>query len=229
MSVDHSLTYKKFSLRNIIHIVRFFMIKRTSQIVFSDLEPESYADFGCSNGYITKMVADLIKPKQAFGFDYSSNLAIASKNYPEIQFNKFDLTKSYVEFRQFEAVTCFETLEHVGDLNQAVKNLLGAVSNGGRAIITVPIEIGFFGMLKFVIKRFIYRYPLPLSVSSQKYFWALLLGENISEYREPAPAYSSHFGFDYRVVNKLINNSHGFKYRSFNFLGTRYYLLESVG
>ncbi|MCH8569606.1 MAG: class I SAM-dependent methyltransferase [Balneolales bacterium] len=76
-------------------------------------------------------------------------------------------------------VTCFETLEHVGDFNTALNNILGLCSPGGAVIITVPIEIGPWGIGKFVVKRFVYGYSLHElnPVSTSEYFSTRLKGK----------------------------------------------------
>ena len=67
----------------------------------------------------------------------------------------------------------------------------------------MPIEVGFSGLIKYIIKRLIYRYKLCLPVSDYKYIYALILGNDISKFRPIQSGYSSHFGFNYKNVENL--------------------------
>ena len=44
--------------------------------------------------------------------------------YNSIDFNVFDLNQEHISSEQYDIVTCFETLEHVGNLNIALDSLL---------------------------------------------------------------------------------------------------------
>ena len=53
-------------------------------------------------------------------------------------------------------------LEHVGDIPNAVQTIKNACQLA-RILISVPIEIGFFRVIKYLLKRFIFKYDLPLN------------------------------------------------------------------
>ena len=220
--VDHSLTYKKLTFRNFVHISRLNAIKKSIN-KFPVENIKSFADLGCSNGYITNILSKIMPSSKAFGFDRSENIAKANDNYSHITFNKLDLNTKNINHENFDLVTCFETLEHVGDIHNALENI-NQLSRKF-TFISVPIEHGIIGIIKYLIKRIFYRYKLELKCSDYTYFKALIFGRDISIYREQKNGHGSHFGFDYRVIDEFLQKN-DVDYSAYNKLTTRYYFIE---
>jgi 2-polyprenyl-3-methyl-5-hydroxy-6-metoxy-1,4-benzoquinol methylase len=224
MLTDHSKTYRLTDVRNIAHIMRLKAILGT---LAKRVRPgvRSYADFGCSNGFITSQVAERLRIPQAAGFDHSDNVEIGAQRYPSIRFSRLDLNVVHDNMPSYELVTCFETLEHVGNMESAAENVWRCRSPGGYLFVTVPIEIGWVGLLKYAVKRFLFRYDLPLNCTDGQYARALLKGERISRFRPPAAGYGTHFGFDYRDVDELLAARCGGKIEAWNSGTTRFYFV----
>jgi trans-aconitate methyltransferase len=93
------MTYKIFSLKNLPHILRL----RKIHAILSDKivqRPHVYIDVGCSNGYITNLVAKLTNPKTVIGLDHcDTNLTKARNNFPSYQFEFVDLNQQIIKFR----------------------------------------------------------------------------------------------------------------------------------
>jgi hypothetical protein len=130
--------------------------------------------------------------------------------------------------RCFDVVTCFETLEHVGDVKIAVQNLLSSCKDGGLIMISVPIEIGVIGLIKYLVKRLLFRYQFPLVTSEKNYVYDLLNGGRISKHRAKQSGYGSHFGFDYRDVDDIVGGIRCSQSRIWNSGTTRFYLFTGV-
>ena len=209
MAQDHSITYRHFRLRNIPHRKRLADIKR---LIGGLNVPKggSYADFGCSNGYVTDEVRQLVGAASATGFDHvDGHFAEGRKRHPALDFQTIDLNVFDPARPQFDLVTSFETLEHTGNLANAVKSIVHAIRPGGIGVISVPIEIGPAGIVKFLIKMGFYNYSLqelPQRPGLAKdYVLALLKGERIGRFRsEERPGWGTHFGFDTRDVDDLL-------------------------
>jgi 2-polyprenyl-3-methyl-5-hydroxy-6-metoxy-1,4-benzoquinol methylase len=227
MAFDHSLTYRTFKVAHLPHRHRLAGIER--EVRRLKLEPGgTYADFGCSNGYITDRIRQIIGCREAWGFDHSeAQLGNASASYPAIRFHKIDLN-SPITTPNFDFVTCFETLEHVGNPNAALNNLLGAVKPGGKALITVPIEIGWRGLVKFGLKL-VFGYDLKELPQSpdlfRRYVAALCTGDRLTQFRDPRQGWGTHFGFDYRDVDDKLRRS-GIQWRAWNSGTTRFYRIQ---
>lgn len=125
------------------------------------------ADFGCSNGFF---FAELLRalPEagslRLFGFDHSTELLAAarSRNIGNAVFDYVDLNappRARDRERLFDVVTCFETLEHVGNVHNAIDTLLAACRPGGALLISVPNEIGLPGLLKYAARKVLRRRP----------------------------------------------------------------------
>src|SRR5690606_22672905 len=73
-------------------------------------------------------------------------------------------------------------------------------------LISVPIEIGAWGTLKFLAKRSLGYglQELPGPPSSLQYLRKLLVGRPISVLRDARKNWSTHFGFDYRDVEAKL-------------------------
>ncbi|GAB5488637.1 MAG: hypothetical protein Pars2KO_22070 [Parasphingorhabdus sp.] len=204
LAIDHSETYKLTKLKYVPHIVRLRAIRRV--VKKYGVGHGSLADFGCSNGFITKIISEDLQASSAKGFDHSENIEVARSNYHNISFDYIDLNKTQDVALQYDTVTCFETIEHVGKPEMAIKNLLNSRSKDGVIIISVPIEVGFVGIVKYFVKRVLYRYPLELNVEAKQYFQSLLKGDRISQYRGEADGFSTHFGFDYRDIDDILSS-----------------------
>lgn len=229
--VDHSLTYTRRSLRNLPHrqrLRRLFSIMdalRSSKFLNTEV---LYADVGCSNGYLTDLIARRYKFSDAHGFDHDwVNLRTAAKLYPLVRFDYIDLN-SEQRLGTFDFVTCFETLEHVGRLETAVDNLLHMVRPGGHLLITVPIEVGFWGTLKFLVKTGLYRdslEELPHEKIGRVYLLSLLFGRDLSRFRDERQGWGTHFGFDYRLIDRHLARC-GIDFTARNVFTTRYYTVQ---
>tara|TARA_Y100000287_G_C14234109_1_gene363788 strand:- start:8526 stop:9239 length:714 start_codon:yes stop_codon:yes gene_type:complete len=224
--IDHSKTYKDFKFRNIPHILR---LKKHINILknLKNKSFNSYSDYGCSNGYITNIISKKINPKKTVGFDHSLNLELARKEYPEYEFKFFDLNIPNNNNEKFDLVTCFETLEHVGCIFNGIDNLINSLTKKGILIISVPIETGLIGFLKFSIKRIFYKDTYTLNKPELSYLKALLLNKDISGFRDPDQThYGPHLGFDYRVIDRYLKKFSSINFQFFNSYTTRYYIVE---
>ncbi|MGG7645456.1 class I SAM-dependent methyltransferase [Rhodovulum sp. YNF3179] len=204
MTVDHSKSYKGYGVRAIGHRHRLVTIFKELE-AFEIYKNGTFCDLGCSNGYITEKIRhhfDL----EAFGFDRNSeNIEIGTLKYPNVKFGQVDLNQPYGGSQTFDLVTCFETLEHVGNLKAAVQNILKRIAPGGKALISVPIERGMRGIFKYTIKKIIFGYSVSeLGISEAEYFRILFSGRRLSNARPPADGYGTHFGFDYKDIDDAL-------------------------
>ena len=225
--IDHASTYKLslFNWRNIVHVLRLRQILTLIKDSNHD-QSETYIDIGCSNGYITNLVENTNAFSTVVGFDYDDeNIVVARQRYQKIQFSKLDLNLPFEATIKGDVVSCFETLEHVGDMDAAVRGILSLTKPGGRIILSVPIEVGSIGIFKYLAKVLVYRYAeldeLPRRPSKWQYFKTLLAGD-ISTYRkdEPRREWGTHFGFDYRNLETVVKK-YDASFKSYSYFTTR--------
>ena len=207
----HEATYKRRGIASLIHRQRLRVIQR----VFSSHVPDtatSWADFGCSNGFIIETVVKT-RPasfRRVAGYDHKEELlALArGKNLPNAEFRRFDLNLPGDVAERFDVVTSFETVEHVANYRAAFVNFYNHVGDGGLLIVTAPNEIGLAGLAKFLGRMALRRDAYPGFFSDRgklSYAWALLTGGPIESFRKPSPGgYGPHLGFDYRRLDDFV-------------------------
>lgn len=226
--LDHSITYREFSFRNIPHITRLNHILRLARRLKIERKGLSYLDVGCSNGFITNAIGRELRPARITGLDHNhENLQIAKSAYHGIDFDFIDLNRQTTPNDKYSLITCFETLEHVGDIKIALQNIFSFADENATIVISVPIEIGFRGICKFFIKTVFFGYKLnelPGNISWLDYLSKLISGGRISTYRDMKGGWGNHFGFDYRDVDDIVDSmaQTSIKYNSFT---TRFYIV----
>ncbi len=217
--VDHSLTYRP-GLRNLPH-------RRRLRAIVAALTrgggpaPASFADVGCSNGFVTAILQAKLRPARTVGFDHvESHLERGRREHPHIEFRSIELNRPLpADHETFDLVTCFETLEHVGHLEQAIANLFALTRPGGTLFVTVPIESGPRGLVKFLLKMGSFRYSLDELPQRPSLFWsylaALATHRSIAPLRARPHGWGTHFGFDWREVERILRERGvGFEARS---------------
>lgn len=212
MAFDHSQTYKKLSLRNIPHILRAYSIRKAVKKLSLSDSP-SYFDIGCSNGYLTKQVASIIGAQNVTGWDHNrENIEKAKSLYPDISFLYINLNISSSISKQAQFITCFETIEHVGNIKEAINNIDRMAISDGQILYTVPIESGFIGAIKYFIKTRLFKYDLS-EISTDKKDWkayekTLLKNGDIGLFRNEREGWGTHFGFDYRSFEQELKSKY---------------------
>jgi 2-polyprenyl-3-methyl-5-hydroxy-6-metoxy-1,4-benzoquinol methylase len=185
-------------------------------------------DIGCASGFITHRLKERLHFKDVHGSDalpeYIEN---AKKNYPSIDFSVSDLNKQEEAPVQYNLVTCFETLEHVGYLENALNNIYRSIEKNGLALISVPIEVGVIGTIKFLLKVKVYGDKMnEIGKEHEKeYFRTLVKGKDISVYRsKQKDIWWDHFGFNYQTIENYFRQRN-IKFRVTTFFTTRFILV----
>ena len=132
---------------------------------------------------------------------------------------------------KYQLVTCFETLERVGDIDNAFGNLMRLVDKTGTVVISVPIETGVVGIIKFLVKTVLYSYNLDeINTTNHRhfywrYFCSLLMRKDISRFRLKRSGYGTHFGFDAKSVERRIKSEKK-SYRKIRRGTTMFYIVK---
>jgi 2-polyprenyl-3-methyl-5-hydroxy-6-metoxy-1,4-benzoquinol methylase len=229
MSVyDPTETYRKVSFRNIPHQVRLRKIERILKTAFKEKQVKSFIDIGCASGFITHRLKGLLKADTVRGTDaVQEYITAARSSYPEISFDLMDLNKEIEQPGKYDLVTCFETLEHVGHLDTALQNIHRSIAKNGMALLSVPIEVGVIGTIKYLLKVKVYgdKFNEIGPANQKKYFRSLLRGEDISIYRQKQKdLWWDHFGFNYRVIEAYLRKRN-IRFKGITSFTTRFILI----
>lgn len=128
------------------HKKRFKLVKNIMESIEGDI-----LDLGCHGGTLTNFISKLNKNNRLFGIDISKNaIDYASGRYPHIEFKTRDLNDGipYPD-KKFNAVTCFDVLEHVFDPLKLVNETKRVLKDGGYFIVDIPNETLLFKFIWF--------------------------------------------------------------------------------
>ena len=211
----HEKSYSKTNLVSIIHRNRLKeIIKIISKYFYKKDRGILWADFGCSDGFIIEQVQKSLKPikfGKIIGFDHSHDLINFAKkrNLKNSTFEYFNMNEVQDSMQKFDLVTCFETVEHVGNQNNAIKNLFDHIKKDGLLILAVPNETGLIGIIKFLGRYILRLNPYGNFFDGKSrigYFINLLIDKPISSFRNKNQiGHGPHLGFDYRETEKILN------------------------
>jgi SAM-dependent methyltransferase len=89
--------------------------------------------------------------------EHLSRLETRLRHYPNVETRACDLSKS-IDFEPLadtvDTVVCLNVLEHIEDDLAALRNIYGALSPGGRAIVLVPCGQEIYGQLDVILGHY---------------------------------------------------------------------------
>jgi 2-polyprenyl-3-methyl-5-hydroxy-6-metoxy-1,4-benzoquinol methylase len=212
----HEESYKYKGIPGIIHRSRLQKILDVFEKV--KIGPAGkLADFGCSNGYIIALLKERFFNGgnwNFYGFDHSEPLLVQAreKNLKNCEFHRLELNSINANHWDgaFDIVTCFETLEHVGNYHNALVNLYKFCKPGGKIIFSIPNEKDVPGLIKYFGRKILRRDAYKDFFNEQneiRYVWHLLLNKPLGEFRKKnLPGWGEHLGFDWKLFEQFINN-----------------------
>ena len=206
--------YKRATPISMVHRNRLKSICET----FEENVPmnSSWADVGCATGFLIEHVVKHSKLTffKVVGYDHARDLVSEAntRGVPGVEFRYLELNDLDEPKETFDVVSCFETLEHVSDYKIAIANLIRHVREGGVLILTIPNEVGFIGLGKFLGRMAARRSPYDDFFEGQsqiKYIAHLIGYKRIAGFRRfRSRGYGPHLGFDYRDVIAFLQNEY---------------------
>lgn len=107
-------------------------------------------DIGCHSGDLTNLIFQVF-PGEVYGLDISKQaIEYAQQRFKNINFIWVDfLKKTQFPDNYFQAITIFDTLEHLADVSLAIAEIKRLLQRGGYLIIGVPSENFLFKIVWF--------------------------------------------------------------------------------
>lgn len=230
-SEDHASTYTGKRFIDSPHRIR---LKECYEFIKENIsyDKENIIDFGGESGFLGDFLAKNFKQfKSQRIYDLKHPLVknVTTKFFdPDLQttYLTFDMNKDSFDIKEVNNksfIICSETLEHVGNPAKNSRQLINLARNSNCDLyISYPIETGFKGFIKFIIKLLIGRYKKRRDTKSlfNQFLWFIGLKK---DFRGKKEMYFDHDGFNNIALTKNIRricNENKINYKIFKGLFT---------
>lgn len=169
-------------------------------------------DYGCGDGWLLKSASEQKLIKTGLGVDISPYMLSACEQIfgdsENFKFCQPSTITSTISLGSCDLLLCTETLEHVGNVESTLDQILPYCCAEAKVIISVPIEIGPSLLLK-QIGRYLAnlkgRYGYERYTLSELFSATLLWDvERFPSSHSEDVEIRSHKGFDYRKIEAIL-------------------------
>jgi SAM-dependent methyltransferase len=110
-----------------------------------------HLDVGSGTGELLRLVQTLY-PFRSFGCDYTDKLA----QVPGLKVDTVDLNRQMLPYQdsRFTLVTCIETIEHLENYRQVVREIYRVLQPGGVAVFSTPNILNLRSRLRYLSSGF---------------------------------------------------------------------------
>ncbi|WP_338733665.1 class I SAM-dependent methyltransferase [Mangrovimonas cancribranchiae] len=203
------MSYAKLTRENKSRIRQYSHQKRLNIAVkLIDLkQDESLIDYGTGDGYLLKLIYTRLKTKQLYGFDPVEDMfeelkqTIATYSLQDVTITK---NLNTLENKKFDVVSCQEVLEHFSATKQQehLKNISNLLKDNGRAVISVPLEMGFPALVKNSIRFLVGQSKAEATFKNVlKSFLGLKINRPDNDY------IYTHIGFNHKHLEKRFKEA----------------------
>jgi SAM-dependent methyltransferase len=191
------------------HRARLFRFShgRRFTLALDLLEPgpeDRVLDFGAGDGHLLDLVAQRRPGARLFAFEPMDFLRDELR--ARLAQRPVTLAARFEELPPgpYDRIACLEVMEHLPEplLEQAIERLRHALAPSGVLVVTVPLETGLPGFLKYVAARLITGSHRHLSFGEAL---GLLVGRVPA--RETGTDFLAHRGFDHRALKRRLLRS----------------------
>ena len=121
-------------LQRIWHTKKLSMFKS----IISDIKCDNILDIGCAGGTFTNNISKILPKAEITGIDlYSSAIEYGKNKYPHINFILADAHNIPFKNKSFDLIICYETIEHLNNPPQALKEIRRVLKNDGHTIVAM--------------------------------------------------------------------------------------------
>lgn len=145
MSTIDALETSNFAKHSSTNPVQRKLIDRFHHVVLGkigELTPVNVLDAGCGEGFVSGLLVEHFPGLSVSAFDFNpSSVALAQERNPAVDFRVASIYEIPWDDNTFDAVGCFEVLEHLHEPTEALREL-ARVSNRS-LVLSVPHEPWF--------------------------------------------------------------------------------------
>jgi|SRR3989344_1823334 len=122
--------------------------------IISELTFNKCLDVGCASGYMISEIAKSFPEKQFFGIDaFDKTIEYAKKKYKNIKFEIAKAEKLPFTDNSFGLVICYETIEHVANPKQMLKEIRRILSKDGTVLLAMDSGNLIFRIIWFIWEK----------------------------------------------------------------------------
>lgn len=141
---------KKNILQRIWHTKKFSTLK---SIIDSKIS-NNILDVGCASGSFTNNISNIFPNSTITGIDiYSSAIEYGKKKYPHINFILADAHHIPFEDNRFDLVICYETIEHLTNPLEVLREMRRVLKTEGTAIVAMDSGSLLFQVVWFLWEK----------------------------------------------------------------------------
>jgi len=127
---------------------------KTAKKLMNNLTFNKCLDVGCASGYMISEIAKDFPKKEFWGIDaYDKAIGYAKKRYKNIQFKIAFAEKLPFQEDSFDLVICYETIEHVLNPKQTLKEMERILSNDGTVLLAMDSGNLLFRIIWFIWEK----------------------------------------------------------------------------
>lgn len=119
--------------------------------ILSQFKFQNCLDVGCASGYMISQLALFFPNAKYFGVDiYDKAIEYAKKNYPHIMFKVASADKLPFKNNAFDLILFYETIEHVENPKDCLKEVKRILKRNGTLILTMDSGSLLFRIVWFI-------------------------------------------------------------------------------
>lgn len=124
---------------------------KLAQRIIGKIKFQNCLDVGCASGYMVSEISKVFPHAKYFGIDiYDKAIEYAKKNFPHIKFKVAFASKLPFNSNHFDLILFYETIEHVEDPKECLREIKRVLKKDGRLILTMDSGSLLFKIVWFV-------------------------------------------------------------------------------
>ncbi len=211
------MQYSQRLLQRGSHLTRLAHRSRYSTVldIIRGVQYTRALDYGCGDGWLLKMAYEQNLVKEGLGVDIEPLMLSTCREtfagIPGFEFCQPHEISQKISLNSCDLILCTETLEHVEEPERVLQQILTYSKSDAQLVVSVPIEIGPSLLFKqlgryFANRKGDYGYEryTPSELFSASILWDATSFPSTHSQKAPI---RSHKGFDYRKIDKLLQQN----------------------
>lgn len=206
------MAYSESTFKDPNPIKRWLQFRRLAtalQLAGSESRANVVCDFGAGNGELCKLLSVRTKAAEIICYEPAAVfLAEARENLEGVPRIQFTSSTEHLSSRSVDVLFCLEVLEHLqpNDLSVAIDEMARLLTEQGRLVLGVPIEVGLPALYKgaFRMTRRYGEFDANIKNVLAAAMYRPPTERPIHRLDPGVEIYPMHMGFDHRTIVSLL-------------------------